>query len=271
MSAMIRPHTPSFPNNEEFAMPSFSKTFPASLRSRASQMHANTPRQWRAARIQRFTQKQQRTREWINFAEIADWCSKEDHSIVPSEDKRAAAFDTLARDLLSGVFEENGRSRVLYLSPATTKARMTRAWLDDVIHHSYDNNGGRSEYLPHCWIPRRLFEGWLARNRLQESPSRFEPLVASTPLKNQKRGCPQAYNLKSQHARPNSNFGGGAKSIAIEQAIDQLWSNGIPKGLTAKGRNKAIISKMQENQSSLPTSPARAIQRVLAKRKNGTS
>ena len=89
---------------------------------------AYTPRQWRAARIQRFTQKQQQTREWINFAEIADWCSKEDHSIIPSEDKRAVAFGTLARDLLSGLFEENGRSRVLYLSPATTKARMTRVF-----------------------------------------------------------------------------------------------------------------------------------------------
>jgi hypothetical protein len=155
---------------------------------------AYTPRQWRAARIQRFTEKQRQTREWINFADIADWCSKEDHSIIPSEDKRAAAFDTLARDLLSGVFEENGRSRVLYLHPATTKARMTRAWLDDAIHHSYDNNRARSEYLPYCWIQRRLFERWLARNRLQESPSRFEPPVASTPLKKQKLGRPQEYN-----------------------------------------------------------------------------
>jgi hypothetical protein len=206
-------------------MPSFSKKFPASLPSRASQMHAKavagarasathakvvassntalayTPRQWRAARIQRFTQKQQQTREWINFAEIADWCSKEDHSIIPNEVKRAAAFDTLARDLLSGAFEGNGRSRVLYLSPAIPKARMTRAWLDDATHHSYDNNGGRSEYLPYCWIPRQLFKRWLARNRLQESPSLFEPPVAPTPLKKQKRGRPQEYNWNGVKSR----------------------------------------------------------------------
>jgi hypothetical protein len=100
-----------------------------------------------------------------------------------------------------GVFEENGRSRVLYLSPATTKARMTRAWLHDVIHHSYDNNGGRSEYLPHCWIQRHFFERWLARNRLQESPSRFEPLVASSPLKKQKLGRPQEYNWSGVKSR----------------------------------------------------------------------
>src|SRR5262245_38284389 len=40
MSAMIRPHTPSFPSNEEFAMLPFSKKFPASLHARASAMYA---------------------------------------------------------------------------------------------------------------------------------------------------------------------------------------------------------------------------------------
>jgi hypothetical protein len=75
-------------------------------------------------------------------------------------------------------------------------------------------------------------------------------------------------NATPTRARPNSNLGGGAKTIAIVQAIDQLWPNGIiPKGLSGKDRNKAIISKMKENQSSLPTNPARAIQRVLAKRR----
>jgi hypothetical protein len=71
-------------------------------------------RQWRAERIKRFTKRQRRTRDWINFSEIAEWCSKEDQSIVPNEEKSAVAFDTLASDLLAGEFEE-GRSRVLYL------------------------------------------------------------------------------------------------------------------------------------------------------------
>jgi hypothetical protein len=39
-------------------------------------------RQWRTARIKRFAERQRQTREWINFAEIAEWCSKEDQSIV---------------------------------------------------------------------------------------------------------------------------------------------------------------------------------------------
>jgi hypothetical protein len=132
-------------------------------------------RKWRADRIERFTERQRVQREWINFAEIAEWCSKEGGSIVPDERKRATAFDTLANDLLTGEFEENGRSRVLYLHPFTKKARMTREWLWDAIEHDYDAQHGRSEFLPHCWIERRMFERWLAKHRLPASPERFQP------------------------------------------------------------------------------------------------
>jgi hypothetical protein len=135
-------------------------------------------RKWRAARIKRFTERQREAREWINFAEIAEWCSKEDQSIVPNAEKRTAAFDTLASDLLAGEFEENGRSRVLYLHPAVIKARMTREWLKDVIGHNLDGHHGRSAYLAYCWIERRMFDRWLARHRLSQSPARFQPQVS---------------------------------------------------------------------------------------------
>jgi hypothetical protein len=100
-------------------------------------------RQWRIARIERFTEKQGRDREWINFAEIAEWCSKEDGSIVSNEEKRAAAFDTLASDLLAGEFEENGRSRVLYLHPYSARARMTRGWLQDALEYNWGQSHAR--------------------------------------------------------------------------------------------------------------------------------
>jgi hypothetical protein len=54
---------------------------------------------WRASWITRFTEHQRRTCKWINFAEIAEWCSKEDQSIVPNTEKNATPFDTLASDL----------------------------------------------------------------------------------------------------------------------------------------------------------------------------
>ncbi len=143
-------------------------------------------RRWRTAQFDRFAKRQQKLRKWINFAEIAEWCSEEE-SILPNEDKRARAFDLLASDLLAGVFEENGRSLVLFLHPTLNPTRMTREWLKEAIDHSLDGHHGRS-YLAHCWIPRRLFERWLARHRLPESPPRFEPLgEQSVQLKQQSR------------------------------------------------------------------------------------
>jgi hypothetical protein len=69
----------------------------------------------------------------------------------------------------------------------------------------------------------------------------------------------------SQHAQPSSNAGGGAKSHAIQRAIDELWPNGIPKELSAKDRDNKINSKMKEYGSSSSAHP-RTIQRVLKKR-----
>jgi hypothetical protein len=156
---------------------------------------------WRTARIARFTEKQRRIRNWINCKEIAEWCSAEDGSILKSEKKLAAAYDTLAQDILEGEFEVNGRSRVLFLHPWSKWARMTRQWLTDIIEtHNYnqipqhrDNNHygraqyltfgraqcfrwGRTRFLPYCWVPRDLLERWLAKHRLPASPARFEPL-----------------------------------------------------------------------------------------------
>src|SRR5262249_3481702 len=58
-------------------------------------------------------------------------------------------------------------------------------------------------------------------------------------------------------------LGRGAKTIGIIQAINELWPHGIPTGLSAKDRDRAILDKMASNGSSIPKNPARAIQRVL--------
>jgi hypothetical protein len=68
-----------------------------------------------------------------------------------------------------------------------------------------------------------------------------------------------------------SKPGLGAKTFGIEQAIQQLWPNGIPKGLSAKDRNKAILDWLKSNGCSVPTSPERAIQRVLKARRSRSS
>src|SRR5262249_38489331 len=191
-------------------------------------------RQWRVARINRFTETQRRKREWINFAEIAEWCSKEDQSIVPSKEKSAAAYDALSSDLLAGEFEENGLSRVLYLHVFTTKSRMTRTWLKDAIVHNYDRDHGRSQYLAHCWIPRNLFQRWLAKHRLPETPPRFEPIGGRSlaRLKKPKRGRPAEYNwsgVKSRLADYVSQHGPVRTSDELLQKCEEFASELHPK------------------------------------------
>ncbi|MGA8696835.1 MAG: hypothetical protein WB689_23950 [Xanthobacteraceae bacterium] len=62
----------------------------------------------------------------------------------------------------------------------------------------------------------------------------------------------------------------GAKSQGIEGAIEALWSGNIPNGLSAKERNTKIINYLVANGLSVPTSPERAIQRVLKARRQAT-
>jgi 7-cyano-7-deazaguanine synthase in queuosine biosynthesis len=64
-------------------------------------------------------------------------------------------------------------------------------------------------------------------------------------------------------AAPKSKSGPGAKTRGIAEAIKQLWHGDIPKGLSAKDRNKAVINWLGANGYSVPTNPERAIQRVL--------
>jgi Queuosine biosynthesis protein QueC len=67
-------------------------------------------------------------------------------------------------------------------------------------------------------------------------------------------------------AAPQVKSSPGAKMRGIAEAIDQLWPSGIPKGLSAKDRNKAVIEWLSDNGCSLPINPERAIQRVLKTR-----
>ena len=97
----------------------------------------------------------------------------------PDESARASAYEKLQRDLLEDVdFEENGRSRVLYLHPWTVKAKMTRQHMQDMID-IYPPTTIRSEYFDHCWLPRKLFQRWLAKHELPACPQRFEPRDAT--------------------------------------------------------------------------------------------
>jgi hypothetical protein len=141
--------------------------------------HTKQAQQWRSARMARFAQTQLRKREWLNFEEIAVLCSELNGSGVPDEAARENAYRNLELGLLNGDFEENGRSRVLYLHPSTVKTRMTREWYRDVVEYNYDGCQGRSQFLPWCWISRSMYERFAAEHYLPIAPQRFQQLSAS--------------------------------------------------------------------------------------------
>jgi hypothetical protein len=60
----------------------------------------------------------------------------------------------------------------------------------------------------------------------------------------------------------------GAKGRGIDEAIDDLWPDRIPDGLSAKDRNKKIVEWLAANGHSRPINPERAIQRVLQARRS---
>ena len=137
-------------------------------------------RQWRSDRINRFAQKQRRERSWINFAEIAEWCSELGGSGKPDETARAWAYSSLQHALLDGDFDENGRSRVLYAHHGSAMARMSPTRMRAVLER-FSPEIVRSGYLDRCWMPRRLFERWADLHNLPKSPPRFRPRKIPSP------------------------------------------------------------------------------------------
>jgi hypothetical protein len=75
----------------------------------------------------------------------------------------------------------------------------------------------RSEYLDHCWIPRRLFNRWLAKHELPLSPVRFEPQEGKVTIPRH-RGEPRKSNLTPRDE--------------VRNFIATRWPNGRPANVT---------------------------------------
>jgi hypothetical protein len=146
--------------------------------------------QQRAQRIAVFAEEQGKSRDWIKFYDIADWCARRKDAFVPDEAVRSGAYDLLRDDLLKGEFEEAGESHVLFLHPDLTvpmtteriprqARRMTRERLRAAIEMHIPEMPSLeiiySQYLAHCWIPFRFFKRWLVKHDLPSSPSLFKP------------------------------------------------------------------------------------------------
>ncbi len=68
---------------------------------------------------------------------------------------------------------------------------------------------------------------------------------------------------KEVTASTRSRIKSGANSMGVRLALDALWPSGVPEGLRAKDRNKAVHEWLKDNNKSIPGDIAKAVQRAL--------
>jgi hypothetical protein len=199
---------------------------------------ANCPRDWRFNREVRFTWRQQRLRESISFQEIAEWLLDLDGRDT---------YGIFQRDLLAGEFEEAGRSKVLYLHQASAMARMTRQRLNDAIV-TLPPDIIRSEYLARCWLPRRMFDRWLAKHELPPKPARFEP--------QDKTPTPPSAITKAV-----------TKREAAEQGVRAVFPGGVPASVSNAILNQRVGVWLKQNYADLGEISDDTIERAAGRKK----
>jgi hypothetical protein len=60
----------------------------------------------------------------------------------------------------------------------------------------------------------------------------------------------------------------GAKTVAVELALDALYPGGVPEGVTAKERNDLVRQWLTDHRKSIPSDIAKAVQRALKRAKH---
>ena len=135
--------------------------------------------------------------------------------------------------------------------------RMTREWLQaavgiPVTTHADQSEIIRSQYLAHCWIPRRMFDRWLARHELPPSPPFFEPHDEERVPATIGREAAATKALAAHLRQNKQSTRGAAEAWCRQEGFNlsgrgfrfRVWPNardaaGLPK-LAASGRKRKI-------------------------------
>jgi hypothetical protein len=108
-------------------------------------------REWRAERMLRFAEREAQARQWIRLSEIAE---------------RYGHERSTAASILNGEFEDRGRSRLLYLHPWSTMAKMTRGKMETLEKVYRDPELLARNYIGCCWIPIDMALRWCSRHQV---------------------------------------------------------------------------------------------------------
>jgi hypothetical protein len=157
-------------------------------REAARRARANRVFNARLALIAAFERQQLKRRDWISFAEIIEWRSRNRIDGSISEEKKQQTLDDLSREIAAGAsFFEGGQSRVLFISP---QYRVRRGILTDLSSAQEGNwvtrkrwlawreihsrSILRDEILILCWIPREICLNWCANLPFEPKPEWLE-------------------------------------------------------------------------------------------------
>lgn len=136
----------------------------------------------RHQRLQQFEQQQLKSREWISFAEIIDWRSRDRKDGSLDVAKRKGVLSDLDSYLATGWFIVDGRSQVMFLSPEhripkpllnvqlSTRWRFVTSdqWVNWKSVHGLQTL--HDQILHWCWIPREVCLRWCANVPFEPKP-----------------------------------------------------------------------------------------------------
>ncbi len=117
------------------------------------------------AEVRRTTAEWRNSNEFVNFADIAEWFSREEGSVIADEKRRAATYDLLMADIIAGKFMRDGKSMLQFLYPDSALDPTPEAFRS-IVEDNLDGEHGRRDYLPYVWMPRDCLEAWLAMHNL---------------------------------------------------------------------------------------------------------
>jgi hypothetical protein len=146
---------------------------------------------WRRNWISRFAERQRTERRWIAFVDLADWGA---HSTTTASAEaelqaRELVYCRLSESILTGAFEQAGRSKILYLDPrvgldgASPRCRLTRVQFEVAVAAAAMRPGVSAPLivLGRCWLPRELARHWLKSHGYRCAPH-FEPVQDEVPF-----------------------------------------------------------------------------------------
>jgi hypothetical protein len=211
---------------------------------RARQQRLNSAR---LERIAQFEQQQLSSREWISFAEIIDWRSRDRGDGSLSEEKKRATLNDLSMEVSAGnaFFDEN-RSQILLTSPLYRVSRTLlsnpwslreEAWLTKERWVFWRDGPARDQILTCCWIPRAACLRWATNVPFEPKPEWVERLVLNAPASDKPKKL-IGKEIASQFERWRNVESAGKETPSLQDDYAHMRKFGVTRQAVINLRKK---------------------------------